>query len=137
MQLLFDSLTGNVRRLAGRVAQQAGISDVLDLRHSLPTDDFLLLTYTFHRGAVPDATRDFLARCGHGLRGVVASGSYHWGDHFARAADHIAAQYRVPVVAKVNKGGSDADVAQIARWVHTARHVPHIPLEDAWNPGSN
>lgn len=139
MELVFDSLTGNVRRLACRVARQVGGVEVLDLRQHPPGDDFLLLTYTFHRGAVPESTHAFLARHGHRLLGVVASGSYHWGDHFARAADLIAEAYHVPVVAKVNKGGSDVDVHRIARWVQAHRHAPPSPTlpEDAWNPGLN
>ncbi|MFC4454781.1 class Ib ribonucleoside-diphosphate reductase assembly flavoprotein NrdI [Deinococcus sonorensis] len=139
MQLVFESLTGNVRRLAGRVARQAGLPDALDLRHAVPQGDYLLLTYTFQRGTVPGATSAFLARHSAGLRGVVASGSYHWGDTFARAADLIAAHYHVPVVAKVNKAGSDADVARIVRWVQ-AHHRPSLSpdmLEAAWTPGSN
>lgn len=86
MQLIFDSLTGNVRRLADRVARQVGGVEVLDLRQHTPGADFLLLTYTFHRWTVPDSTQAFLTRHGHRLLGVVASGSYHWGDHFARAS---------------------------------------------------
>ncbi|GMA16661.1 class Ib ribonucleoside-diphosphate reductase assembly flavoprotein NrdI [Deinococcus metallilatus] len=142
MQLVFDSLTGNVRRLVGRVARQVGGVAVLDLRRDRPEGDFLLLTYTFHRGAVPDSTRAFLARHSHRLLGVVASGSYHWGEHFARAADLIAEEYHVPVVAKVNKSGTDADVARIARWVQNRQKLaspfplPPFP-EDLWNPGSN
>ena len=116
--------------------------EVVDLCQDLPGDDFLLLTYTFHRGAVPGSTRAFLALHGHRLQGVVASGSYHWGEHFARAADLIASEYHVPVVAKVNKSGTDADVARIAHWVRNWRN-PFSPLslrpfpEDVWNPGSN
>lgn len=121
MQLIFDSLTGNVRRLAGRVTLRLDAPPALDVRHAEPDGDFLLLTYTFYRGEVPDTTLAFLARHGHRLRGVVASGSYHWGTHFARAADVIAALYGVPVVAKVNKGGTDADVAQISGWVQAHR----------------
>ncbi|MCP2014698.1 protein involved in ribonucleotide reduction [Deinococcus sp. HSC-46F16] len=139
MQLVFDSLTGNVRRLAGRVARQLGGLEVLDLRQGEPRGKFLLLTYTFHRGAVPDSTRAFLARHHPDLLGVVASGSYHWGDHFARAADLIATQYHVPVVAKVNKSGTDADVTQIARWVLAHQHAPSpfTLTENVWTPGPN
>lgn len=139
MQLVFDSLTGNVRRLADRVARQVGGVQVLDLCQGAPEDDFLLLTYTFHRGAVPESTRAFLARHSSGLLGVVASGSYHWGEHFARAADRIAGQYHVPVVAKVNKSGTEADVTQIARWMLAHQHVPSplTLMENVWTPGPN
>lgn len=137
MHLVFDSLTGNVRRLTERVARQVGGVEVLDLRRDVPQGDFLLLTYTFHRGAVPDSTRAFLDRHGPLLRGVVASGSYHWGEHFARAADLIAEAYHVPVVAKVNKSGTDADVARIVRWLNSRPlRFSRFPLpEDPWIPG--
>ncbi|THF85523.1 class Ib ribonucleoside-diphosphate reductase assembly flavoprotein NrdI [Deinococcus sp. KSM4-11] len=120
MHLVFDSLTGNVRRLAHRIAARAAGMDVQDVRSGWIGDPFLLLTYTFHRGDVPESTRAFLRGAGRGLRGVVASGSYHWGTNFARAADVIAAEHAVPIIAKVNKGGTDADVALILAWLASA-----------------
>lgn len=118
MQLIFDSLTGNVRRLTLGVHAEWGSPLVpLDVKAAAPTGPYLLLTYTFGSGEVPPSTAAFLARHAAGLRGVVACGSYHWGPHFARAADRISAQYGVPVVARVNKAGTAADRAVIVGWL--------------------
>ena len=116
-QLVYDSMTGNVRRFAQAVALEVGQADLLDARVQRPDREFLLLTYTFGSGEVPGLTRALLASHGHLLRGVVASGSFHWGRNFARAADLIAAEYGVPVVAKLNKSGTQADLERVAAWL--------------------
>ncbi|GGL90295.1 protein NrdI [Deinococcus aerolatus] len=116
MLLAYDSLTGNVRRLALELAGQLGAA-VVDVRTQAPAHEYLLLTYTFGCGQAPDSTRNFLDQHSPLLRGVVASGSYHWGNNFARAADVIAARYGVPVVAKVNKGGTAADRVRVLTWL--------------------
>ncbi|OLV17695.1 class Ib ribonucleoside-diphosphate reductase assembly flavoprotein NrdI [Deinococcus marmoris] len=116
MLLAYDSLTGNVRRLARELAGHLG-AEAVDVRSHSPSREYLLLTYTFGTGQVPDSTRHFLDQHGHLLRGVVSSGSYHWGQNFARAADVIAARYAVPIVAKINKGGTAADRVRVLAWL--------------------
>ncbi|WP_328774685.1 ribonucleotide reductase stimulatory protein [Deinococcus aquaedulcis] len=140
MQLVVDSLTGNVRRFAQAVAREAGGLPVHEVSYGAPPGPYLLLTYTFGQGQVPASTQAFLAQHAAGLRGVVASGSYHWGAHFARAGTLIAAQYGVPLVARLNKGGTAADRAQVTAWLRaqtqpTELHSPkRTPL---WTPGPN
>lgn len=116
MQILFDSMTGNVRRFSYRLADTCGVP-ALDLRAHAPAGPFLLVTYTFGRGEMPESTARFLERYAGGLRGVVASGSFHWGAHFARAGEQIAGRYGVPLVAKLNKSGSEADAQAVAGWL--------------------
>lgn len=116
MQILFDSMTGNVRRFSYRLADTCGVP-AFDLRAHAPAGPFLLVTYTFGRGEVPESTARFLERYAGGLRGVVASGSFHWGAHFARAGDEIAGRYGVPLVTKLNKSGSEADAQAVAGWL--------------------
>ncbi|GGM16836.1 class Ib ribonucleoside-diphosphate reductase assembly flavoprotein NrdI [Deinococcus aerophilus] len=116
MLLAYDSLTGNVRRLARELATAVG-TEAVDVRTQTPERAYLLLTYTFGSGQVPGSTRTFLDQHGHLLRGVVSSGSYHWGQNFAQAANVIAQTHGVPVVAKVNKGGTAADRVRILTWL--------------------
>ncbi|WP_288481902.1 class Ib ribonucleoside-diphosphate reductase assembly flavoprotein NrdI [uncultured Deinococcus sp.] len=119
MLLAFDSLTGNVRRFVGGV--QAALPDcALDaqpVQAAQPTEDFVLFTYTFGTGQVPATTARFLEQHGGRLRGVVSSGSFHWGDNFGRAGDLIAARYGVPLIAKINKGGTAQDRETVAAWL--------------------
>ncbi|UWX64068.1 ribonucleotide reductase stimulatory protein [Deinococcus rubellus] len=123
MQLVYDSLTGNVRRFAQDLARQLGGAPLFDVReaHTLPDEDYLLLTYTFGTGGVPVSTQAFMQQRAARLCGVVSSGSFHWGHNFARAADVIAGQYGVPVVAKVNKAGSAADRVRVLDWISEHR----------------
>ncbi|GGR65424.1 protein NrdI [Deinococcus seoulensis] len=121
MRLVFDSLTGNVRRFALAVSREAGGVPVGSVRDAPPApgEPFLLLTYTFGQGEVPASTAAFLRSHAGGLRGVVSSGSYHWGENFGRAGDRIASEFRVPLVARLNKGGTVSDREQVTRWVRS------------------
>ena len=142
MHIVFDSMTGNVRRFAAGVQVLVGGPGVFDLRLERPAGDahlseYLLITYTFGTGDVPATTARFLAQHAAGLRGVVASGSFHWGDNFARAGDHISRQHRVPLVAKINKAGTAADREAVAAWLRQQRDTPDIRGEHLWNAGSS
>ena len=53
------------------------------------------------------------------LRGVVVSGSFQWGTTFGRAGDLIAAEYRVPLIARINKSGNAVDRETVAAWLWT------------------
>lgn len=118
MQLIYDSMTGNTRRFAHKVADLSGL-EAAPLAEAVPGEPYLLLTYTFGSGAVPGSTAEFLQLHACGLRGVVSSGSYHWGNLFGRAADLISQQFQVPLVARVNKSGSQADARAVAAWLET------------------
>lgn len=93
----------------------------MDLKTHTPEEPFLLVTYTFGRGDIPVSTAGFLELHASGLRGVVSSGSFHWGENFALAGDTIAARYNVPLVAKINKSGSEVDRRTVAEWLAVNR----------------
>ncbi len=117
LQLVYDSMTGTVKRFTQQLAQELGEAEVIDVRQQVPQREFLLLTYTFGTGEVPASTQRFLNAHAHLLRGVVSSGSFHWGTNFARAADLISAEYHVPIVAKLNKGGTAEDRQSVLNWL--------------------
>lgn len=116
MQLAYDSLTGTVRRFTLSLQAETGL-DAFDVRTAAPDGPFLLLTYTFGTGQVPETTARFLEAHAAGLRGVVVSGSFHWGRNFGRAGDLIAGRYGVPLVARLNKAGSQADRDAVLAWL--------------------
>lgn len=118
MQLIFDSLTGNVRRFTQQIHGRLTHLTMTELARGTPRGDFLLLTYTFGTGEIPESTKVFLNKHSHFLQGVVASGSYHWGKNFALAADLIAEQYNVPIVAKINKVGQCTDLEKVVQWLN-------------------
>ncbi|MDR6218245.1 class Ib ribonucleoside-diphosphate reductase assembly flavoprotein NrdI [Deinococcus soli (ex Cha et al. 2016)] len=132
MLIIYDSLTGNAQRFAHTVAER---TQRLARRVTDPPPDgpYLLVTYTFGQGQVPPSTATFLAAHSAHLRGVVASGSYHWGANFARAGDLIAQAHGVPLIAKLNKGGAATDVDTVTAWLRAhdplTHRSPHGPLD--------
>ncbi len=109
-------MTGNVRRFSQKLEETCGVP-AFDLKTYAPEEPFLLVTYTFGRGEVPASTAGFLGRHASRLCGVVSSGSYHWGQNFALAGERIAERYGVPLVAKINKSGSEADIDTVTDWL--------------------
>lgn len=107
MLLVFDSLTGNVQRFVEKLDFERTIKITDGL---LVEDPFVLVTYTFGFGNVPDRTAAFLNQNGHLLQGVAASGNKAWGSNFARAADHISDQFLVPVLLKFELSGTRNDI---------------------------
>lgn len=118
-------MTGNVRRFSHALRDGCGVPAFdlkrLELESEVPNGPFLLVTYTFGRGDMPVSTERFLERHAAGMQGVVASGSFHWGETFALAGERIAARYRVPLIAKINKSGSETDRRVVTRWLEENR----------------
>lgn len=107
MLIVWDSLTGNVKRFVGKLAME-NVKISADLTVHQP---FCLVTYTMGFGQVPAKTLSFLERNSSYLVGVASSGNLIWGDNFANAADVIARLYSVPVLHKFELSGSADDVS--------------------------
>lgn len=106
MLVVYDSLTGNVKRFATKLKM-----NTVKLEENLALEeDFVLVTYTTGFGNVPTQVEDFLAKNHRHLRGVSASGNRNWGDLFAVSADKISNQYNVPVISKFELAGTSRDV---------------------------
>ena len=115
MKLVYDSMTGNTRRFTEKVAAGELVTESVG---EYSGGDALLLTYTFGQGEVPTSTATFLSRHGEMVRGVVSSGSFHWGENWGKAGRTIAEQYGIPLVRIINKGGSEADVQAVRAWIN-------------------
>ncbi len=108
MLIVYDSRTGNVRRFVNGLGRRAvAAAEAGELQ-----EPFVLVTYTTGFGQVPDSTARFLQKNGHRMAGVASSGNRNWGDGFAKAADRIGAQYRVPVLARFELSGTAKEAAQ-------------------------
>lgn len=118
MVIVYDSMTGNARRFANKVAEGLD-TKILDLRRDNLEEigDYILITHTFGRGEVPETTRNFLTKHGGELRAVCSSGSIHWGEMFGKAGEIISKEYSIPLVVKFNKSGTAADVKAARRWL--------------------
>ena len=111
MKIYYDTFSGKVRRFTEKLPYDAQcISEVTDVQ-----EPFVLITYTFGFGEVPKATAQFLAQHGQYLRGVASSGNRIWGANFAKSADTIAEQWKVPKLLKFEMAGTEGDVASFVK----------------------
>ncbi|MFD2617832.1 class Ib ribonucleoside-diphosphate reductase assembly flavoprotein NrdI [Terrilactibacillus laevilacticus] len=106
MLILFETMTGNVKRFLNKVGLEHQHID------SQPQIDepFILVTNTIGFGQPPESVTEFLSNKGHLIRGVAASGNRNWGPNFAHSADVISAKYNVPILFKFELGGTSQDV---------------------------
>ena len=106
MNILYDSLTSNVRRFIKKLPVEARhIKDVVEV-----TEDYILITYTTGLGKIPDTTKDFLQLHSKHLRGVAASGNKNFGAYFAVSANQISETYGVPIISKFELSGTPTDI---------------------------
>jgi protein involved in ribonucleotide reduction len=123
MLIVYYSLTGNVRRFVektGRPAQEIPF----DFNVSKP---FIIVTPTTGFGEVPSRVARFLRNNAGLLRGVAASGNRNFGAMYTNAADIIAAEYNVPVIARFELAGTDEDVRKFDEEV--TRHFETYRIE--------
>ncbi|MDF2935399.1 MAG: NrdI protein [Paenibacillaceae bacterium] len=123
MLIVYDSRTGNVRRFVARLDRRAiPVAEAGELQ-----EPFVLVTYTTGFGQVPDSTARFLLQNGHRLAGVAASGNRNWGDGFAKAADRVGAQYRVPVLGRFELSGTSKEAAQFLQELDQLAVAADVP----------
>lgn len=122
MLVAYTSLTGNVKRFVEQLP-----FPTVDIREIERIDQpYVLVTYTFNFGKVPEAVNLFLRRHVHNqqnLMGVASSGNRNWGANFARAADVIATQYQVPMIHKFELAGLEEDIQIFTEKVREIEHV--------------
>lgn len=107
MLIVYDSLTGNVQRFISKLTNVRTVK----IEDNLTIDEpYVLVTYTFSYGNVPESTANFLKGNGHLMRGVAASGNRNWGDFFGRAGKLISEQYQVPLLATFELSGTQKDL---------------------------
>lgn len=106
MLVVYDSLTGNVKRFVNKL----GVDAIKITPNLIVTEPFILITYTIGFGEVPSSTHEFLTENKSFLIGVAVSGNRNWGERFAQAADTISIKYNVPIIHKFELGGTQKDV---------------------------
>lgn len=114
MLIAYASKTGNVRRFVDKLQLRTERIEA----ETLLNEPFILITYTTGFGQVPEAVRQFLSNNYRWLRGVSASGNRNWGTSFAKSADTISEQYRVPIVSKFELSGTGRDVEHFMQGVN-------------------
>lgn len=106
MLVLYDSLTGNVKRFAGKLPFKC----VKIERFMVVEEPFVLITYTTGMGQSPKKVMEFLEDNHKYMVGVSASGSLNWGYSYAKSADIISEMYNVPILSKFEMSGNKSDI---------------------------
>lgn len=115
MLVVYDSLTGNVKRFVGKLDMES-----IQLTDSLIVNEpYILVTYTVGFGQVPEGTQRFLLNNNHYIMGVASSGNRNWGSNFARAASSISKEYNVPIIHTFELAGNVDDVGIFNREVES------------------
>lgn len=112
IKIAYASKTGHVQKVIDRL----GLSDALKINDGTETidADYVIFTYTSGKGKTPKPVEAFLAS-NPGVRAVVGSGSSA-KSHIATfnfAAENIAKEYNVPIIAKLDGTGTEEDMAHI------------------------
>jgi protein involved in ribonucleotide reduction len=106
------------------------VEKITDTAHRIPTKwdrdkpfyfdrDYVLIVPTYGSGndgySIPSAVKKFLNIKSNrdNLRGVVGTGNTNFGEHYCKAAQMIADKTGVPLIAKVELLGTDADVEKV------------------------
>lgn len=105
MRIYYASMTGNVRRFLRR----AGV-ECTEISEGDASELFVLVTYTFGFGVVPQEVATWLTSNHSYMVGVAASGNRNWGDNFAKAGDYLANKYNVPLLLKFEQAGNEKDI---------------------------
>lgn len=122
MLIAYASMTGNVKRFIDKLPFEA--VNIREIDHI--DQPYILVTYTFHFGQVPEPVDAFLRRHPnnqHNLTGVASSGNRNWGSRFARAADVIGNKYRVPILHKFELAGMEKDTQIFTEKVNEIAYV--------------
>lgn len=117
----FSNYSGNTKRFVEKLDERSAIRIPISGGDRGITVDqpYVLLVPTYGggegRAAIPRQVRSFLNIKENRalLRGVVGFGNTNFGEHFCKAADIISAKTGVPIIARIEIFGTDADVETV------------------------
>ncbi|MBU0279355.1 MULTISPECIES: class Ib ribonucleoside-diphosphate reductase assembly flavoprotein NrdI [unclassified Gemella] len=115
MKIVYYSLTGNCLRFLNMC--KIPKEDMVNLWEIDSEVDFnyILVTPTIGFGQIPDDVSEFLKNNHKNLVGVVGSGNKNWGNRFAKAADRISQDYKVPLLMKIELHGNTKDLIKFKK----------------------
>ena len=104
MKLVYASRTGNVKKAADRLMAPDSVR-ILTGTETV-NEDYILMTYTDGRGAIPAIVDLFLQSNAALCRGAAVFGnSDRHPDTFCGAADQIEAKYQIPIIGRMEYDG--------------------------------
>ncbi|MEX3625150.1 class Ib ribonucleoside-diphosphate reductase assembly flavoprotein NrdI [Viridibacillus arvi] len=116
MIIAYASLTGKVKHFADRLQKQLPECEFIKVKKTTEINEpFILVTYTFGHGEIPNEVKKFMLSSGRNIVAVAGSGEKNWGEHrYCKASIDIAKQYDVPLLHNFEKMGYDSDVDIVA-----------------------
>lgn len=118
-QIIYDSRneTGTTKSYATKLAKLFNVPCYNVNDNELLDDKYILCTYTDGLGEVPKTTEEFLQQHSHNIIGVVGNGSSNFKTMglFAKVGDIISSKYNVELLKKLDMGGTNSDVIQVAK----------------------
>lgn len=112
IQVVYASRTGHVEK----VVNTLGLTNALKIADGSEKIDgnYVIFTYTTGKGKTPKPVEAFIA-ANPGVKAVVGSGSTAKShiDTFNFAAENISKAYNVPIIAKLDGVGTEADMSHI------------------------
>lgn len=110
MQIVYYSLTGNCKRFALKLDENAiPMKEYQD-------GDFVLVCPTVGFGIVPNAVVKFLNKTHKNCKLILSSGNRNWGPNFAKAADIIGEKLNIDYY-KFELAGNSDDVEKVKRLI--------------------
>lgn len=121
--IVYDSYGGTTKDIAQRVANRIGIKvysikefNEMKEKHN----SIILFTFTYKLGKVPETTECFLNSLKQNqLCAVVSNGSKDFEkiNKFGVAGDIISEKYNVPLLRKLDNGGSEVDEHALVKMI--------------------
>ncbi len=111
MKLVYASRKGHVEA----AVEKLGLTDVLKIVDGTEKveGDYIIFTYTDGNGETPKIVEEFLKN-NPSVKGVISSGNKERHPNtYNFASDNISKAYNVPIIAKLEDGGTDEELAQI------------------------
>lgn len=108
MLIVFNSLTGNVRKFVSKLEMNS-----LEIEPNLEVKEkFVLVTFTVGFGKVSNKVIEFLDYKENykNMIGVSSSGNRNWADNYGKAAEIVSMKYGVPIVSRFELAGNEKDV---------------------------
>lgn len=114
MLVVYDTFSGKTKKFINKLPSEFERCHISEYDGVTP---FILVTFTFNFGAVPDTTKKFLSNYHEKMLGVSSAGNKVWGNNYGKAADIISNQYKVPFISKFELDGTNEDIEIFVRKV--------------------
>lgn len=122
MLIIYDSLTGQGKKYAEKVAEKLGAT-VMPIHQYLGGNEKLfLISRCYNFGEVPETTLDFLDELRDTnnltqLIGVSITGNQNWGENFGKAGYTIEKEYGIKYVHRFEFAGTHRDVEATVNYI--------------------